>query len=173
MVEKKLGSKTVALTLWSPDWTMTSDWHGRTSENPTQSLIHNIIQAHTDFGRDIIYYIRDVYILRLLLRLRLRAQGDSVENTGLIWADTGISTHSKVKADIQRWNVKFKRGKTHSGGAAVCFASGRPEHYKARDKSQATRVGTLNCLHKSLDQHSAFVYCCLFKSVCAERVRGR
>ena len=37
-----------------------------TWENPTQLFIYNIIQAHTAFGRDIIYYIIDVCILYYL-----------------------------------------------------------------------------------------------------------
>ena len=45
--------------------------------------------------------------------------------------------------------------------------------FQTQNEACHIRVGTLNCLHKTLDQHSAFVYCCcLFKPVCAERVRG-
>src|SRR4029434_288244 len=37
-----------------------------------------------------------------------------------------------------------------------------------------TRIATLNCLHKTLDEHSAFVYCCRsFKPLCAESATMR
>ena len=37
-----------------------------------------------------------------------------------------------------------------------------------------TRIATLNCLHKTLDQHSAFVYCCRsFEQLCAESATVR
>ena len=36
-----------------------------------------------------------------------------------------------------------------------------------------TRVTTLNCLHKTLDQHSTFVYCCCsYKPLRAEERKG-
>ena len=66
MVEKELGKVTLALTEVQIEHRLQIDVEGpETSENPTQSFIHNIIQAA--FGCDVIYYIIAVYILHYII----------------------------------------------------------------------------------------------------------
>src|SRR4029434_9969475 len=94
-------------------------------------------------------------------------------NSFMHWFDY-LPFHAKEKCHVYHSPARSERSMSVLYCKTSINVNNISYNHKWKPAIFGTRIATLNCLHETLDQHSAFVYCCCaFKPICAESATMR